>query len=113
MVAIEFVHAGTQTLIELRSAVLSDVDVDVPGRENVLSEINIRNAASHIGKWVLYERTGVIAVEYDLLGDHLQEDELLTAVTAVARLADQGDDQLQRSLGTGRRAIDVKVPSTR
>jgi hypothetical protein len=49
---------------------------------------------------------GTISVEYDLLGDHLQENELMTGLAELARLADHHDDQLQQKLG-GRRSFEA------
>lgn len=107
-VFVGFFRLGSQIIITLRAPVLSDVD-SAP-TDAVLRELNRRNCASHFGKWTFHETAQMISVEYDLLGDHLQEDELLTAVAAVARLADSGDDALQKELGTGRRAIDISLP---
>ncbi len=53
----------------------------------------------------LDEEHGAILVEYDLLGDHLQEDELMTALATIARLADRQDDVLQLRFG-GARAFE-------
>jgi antirestriction protein len=103
VVVLSFEQIGAQVVIALRAPVLSDVS---PSSEGVLAELNRRNCESHFGKWAYYASTEVIVVEYDLLGDHLQEDELMTAVAAIARLADEGDDALQQTLGTGRRAAE-------
>lgn len=108
-VVVGFFRVGAQVVITLRSPVLSDISLGHVATEEVLLEVNKRNCDTHFGKWVFYEDVRVIAVEYDLLGDHLQEEELLTAIAAIARLADSGDDALQQQLGTGRRAADTDV----
>jgi hypothetical protein len=102
-VAIELVEWGAQTLIEISSHVL----IGVEGKtKRVLREVNALNTTSNFGRWVYYEDSNTVSVEYDLLGDHLQENELMTGLAAVARLADYRDDQLQRKLG-GVRAFEV------
>lgn len=101
-VAIEFVDWGTQTLIEISSNVLTGVEGKT---KEILREINALNMSSHFGRWVFYRDSSTISVEYDLLGDHLQENELMTALAAIARLADYHDDLLQKKLG-GVRAFE-------
>lgn len=103
-VLVGFTPLGEQTVIALRAPVLHDVPLD-DGASAALHALNDLNRATHFGKWTLYEDERVIVVEYDLLGDYLQENELMTALTALARLADQQDDVLQRQLG-GRRSFE-------
>lgn len=102
-VTIELVDWGAQTLIQIGSNVLGAVEQP---RKRVLREVNRLNTLAHFGRWVYYEDTATVALEYDLLGDHLQENELMTALAAIARLADYHDDQLQRELG-GQRAFEA------
>jgi hypothetical protein len=102
-VSIELTNWGSQTLIQIRSNVLFDVDV---ATKLALKEVNRLNMTSQFGRWVYYSKSRTVSVEYDLLGDHLQENELMTGLTALARAADYHDDQLQGMLG-GRRAFEV------
>ena len=99
-----FATLGEQTVITLRAPVLREVPVDSQ-TEAILATLNRLNRESHFGKWALYDAERVIALEYDLLGDHLQENELMTALTMLARLADQQDDLLQQQFG-GSRAFE-------
>jgi hypothetical protein len=94
---------GKQVLIQVRSNVLRDLPYG--DAERVLAELNQLNCASFFGKWVYYVEERLIALEYDLLGDHLQEEELMTALATVARLADRHDDILQGVLG-GHKAVE-------
>lgn len=94
---------GEQVLIQLRSNVLCDVPTTETGQ--ILAELNKLNCASFFGKWVYYVDERLVALEYDLLGDHLQDEELMTALATVARLADRHDDILQGVLG-GRKAVE-------
>jgi T3SS (YopN, CesT) and YbjN peptide-binding chaperone 1 len=96
-----FTALGAQTLITLRAPVLHNVLL-AGNTAAIHATLNELNCASHFGKWALYENENLIALEYDLLGDHLQEDELMTALTALARLADQQDDLLQQKFGGNR-----------
>lgn len=103
-VLVGFTPLGEQIVIALRAPVLHDVPLE-DGASAVLHALNQLNRTTHFGKWTLYEDLRIVVVEYDLLGDHLQENELMTALTALARLADQQDDVLQRQLG-GRRSFE-------
>ncbi|WP_156671060.1 MULTISPECIES: hypothetical protein [unclassified Mycobacterium] len=94
---------GSQTLIEISSDVLVGVDSN---SERILEEVNALNMTSKFCRWVYYEDSKTISVEYVLLGDHLQENELMTALAALARRADYHDDLLQQKLG-GKRAFEV------
>jgi hypothetical protein len=102
-VSIELADWGSQTLIQISSNVLSDVNATT---KRVLKEVNRLNMASQFGRWVYYSKQRTVSVEYDLLGDHLQENELMTGLAALARAADYHDDRLQKVLG-GRRAFEV------
>ncbi|VEG45357.1 Uncharacterised protein [Mycolicibacterium flavescens] len=101
-VAIELANWGEQTLIRISSNALSDVDGPT---KLVLKQVNRLNMETQFGRWVYYKDARTITIEYDLLGDHLQENELMTSLAAVARAADHQDDQLQSVLG-GRRAFE-------
>jgi hypothetical protein len=103
VVHLRFAMLGEQVLIQLRSNVLCDVATR--RTESVLEELNRLNCASFFGKWVYYVEERLVALEYDLLGDHLQEEELMTALATVARLADRHDDILQGVVG-GRKAVE-------
>lgn len=101
-VSIELGAWGVQTLIQVSADVLTGVDA--PGRQ-ARREVNRLNVESHFCRWVYYRDSKTISVEYDLLGDHLQENELMTSLAALARAADFHDDELQKVLG-GRRAFE-------
>lgn len=101
-IAIQLVQWGAQTLIHISSHVLVGVEDKT---KRILKELNRLNEESHFGRWVYYRENKAIAVEYELLGDHLQENELMTSLAALARLADYHDDVLQRKLG-GARAFE-------
>ena len=103
IVRIDLAGWGAQTLIQIRSILLSGLACDAS--YNLLSEVNRLNSDTLFGKWVYYEDEGILALEYDLLGDHLQEAELMTALAAIARLADHHDDILQAKLG-GQKGTD-------
>jgi len=95
---------GDQVLVQLRSDVLRDVSPNATTR--VLEELNSLNCSTLFGKWVYHIAQHVVALEYDLLGDHLHENELMTALTMVARLADRHDDLLQAQFGGRKAAVD-------
>lgn len=105
LVQMNVVPLGAQHVITLRAPVLRELN-GLNTSLDLLRELNRMNAASHFGKWVYYEDQALLALEYDLLGDHLQEDELMTALAAIGRLADAEDDRLQALLGLGVRAFE-------
>jgi len=96
---------GRQALVTVRSPVLRDIP-DLTDRHAILGRLNDLNVASHFGKWAYYEEQGLIGLEYDLLGDDLQDEELLTALTTLARSADHVDDRLKDEFG-GLRAFET------
>lgn len=100
-----FAPLGMQTLVTLRAPVLRNVPLEAEDGA-IHAALNDLNCASHFGKWAFYSEERLIALEYDLLGDHLQENELMTALTSLARLADQQDDVLQRRFG-GERSFEA------
>lgn len=94
---------GAQVIITLRAPVLREVPHQ--RRAELLDVLNGLNRETHFGKWAFYDGERLVALEYDLLGDYLQEDELMTAIAALARVADQQDDLLQQRFG-GHRAYE-------
>lgn len=105
VVHVGFGKSGRQVLIHLRSPVLQEIHPDATLDGGLLRDLNALNADCVFGKWVLYDIERVVSLEYDLLGDHLQEDELMTALALVAREADHHDDVLQQKFG-GRKAFE-------
>lgn len=101
-VSIDVGSWGLQTIIHLRSNVLSKVEADT---KQTIKEVNRLNMQAQFGRWVFYKKLRTIAIEYELLGDHLQENELMTGLAALARAADHHDDHLKHLLG-GLRAFE-------
>lgn len=93
---------GSQTVLQISSRVVVEVGAN---DDRVLAEINRLNTETQFGRWVYYRESRAVCVEYFLLGDHLQEAELMTVLAALARAADYYDDPLQKLLG-GRRAFE-------
>ncbi|HKP90075.1 MAG TPA: YbjN domain-containing protein [Thermoleophilaceae bacterium] len=101
-----------QTMISLAADVLVDVEVTAENRLQLLEHLNALNQTSLFGRFFLDADRATIVLRYDLLGDELESSELINALYSVGVLADQADDELQRQLGTGRRAADL-TPSER
>lgn len=107
-VLIEFHDWGRdQTMISLRSEVLVEVEVGEDNRVQVLEHLNALNQASLFGRFHLDADMSTVVLQHDLLGDHLQSDELINALFTVGVLADDADDQLLREFGSGKRAVDL------
>lgn len=105
-VILEFDDLGGGAVIRVSAVVLDELDVDEEREEVALRALNDRNRSLRFGKFTWESATRQIRLEYDLLGDYLQPEELMNAVAAVARLADDHDDLLRDELGSGRRASD-------
>ena len=105
LVSIGFDQVGEQVIIEMRSQVLREVPDFQAKVLELLRALNELNLRSRFGKWVADESRTTVALEYDLLGDHLQEEEFMTALAMIARLADREDDLLQTRFG-GKKAFE-------
>jgi hypothetical protein len=106
-ILIEVVERGESTIIRVSACVLDDVVVDDADVELlVLRALNNRNRTLAYGKFFFDLDRGRVNVEYELLGDFMQDQEFINALTSVAQLADDHDDLLQREIGMGRRAAD-------
>jgi hypothetical protein len=71
--------------------------------------MNDLNASSRFGRFVYYPELRVIALEYDLLGDDLQEAELMYAVDRISNVANAQDEELKVRLGTGLRFQEAEA----
>lgn len=97
---VSFSRFGERTMISFYSPVLQEIDED--GRIAEICELmNELNAASRFGRFVYYPELRAIALEYDLLGDDMQEVELMNAVGLVSETANAQDEELKLVLGTG------------
>jgi hypothetical protein len=97
---VSFSDFGGHRVVSLYSPILQEVD-EAGGVGPILEALNDLNAASRFGRFVYYPELRVIALEYDLLGDDLQEGELMNAVGLVSETANTQDEELKLVLGTG------------
>jgi len=88
------------TLVELLVPLLSGVESS-PG---VLEKLNELNLGLYFGK--AYWHDSGIWIAHNLLGNHLDGDELIAAVGMLSSVADQLDDDLRSKFG-GTRWIDT------
>jgi hypothetical protein len=111
-VEIDFdVWARDRTMIRLRAHVLEDVEVRDSNRVDILEHLNALNQTALFGRFYLDADRSTIVLEHELLGDDLDAVELINALYTLGLVADQTDDELQRSVGTGRRAIELPPES--
>lgn len=103
---IGFRRTGDATVIALSSIVLDEVVLDSDRELHLLRSLNDRNRRLPFGKFFLDGERGELVVEYEILGEDLSEVELMTALVAVASLADDHDDLIQDEFDTGRRASE-------
>ena len=99
---ISFSEFVGNTMISIHSPLLQEIE-EPQNRAELLEVVNDLNAQSRFGRFVYYPELRVIALEYDLLGDDLQESELMNAVMLISEVANARDEELKVRLGTGRR----------
>lgn len=85
------------TVITLSSPILQGIDETGPGGAAALNRLNTLNKNSFFTKFTFED--GTLIVEYDLLADRLQADELMNALSVVATSAEVLDDELVDELG--------------
>ena len=81
------------TIIELVCPVLNNVDVS----EELMKRLNELNEKLYFGK--AYWRNKEVWIAHNLLGDHLDSDELIACVGMMAVVADHLDDELKARFG--------------
>ncbi len=91
-------------IIELVSPVLDGVAQS----DGLMQKINALNEKLYFGK--VYWRSDEVWLAHNLLGDHLDSDELIASVGMLAVVADRIDDELQKRFG-GRRWRDAASPT--
>ncbi|MGI8729266.1 MAG: YbjN domain-containing protein [Solirubrobacteraceae bacterium] len=96
-----------QSVVRLRAHVLEQVDVRPENRLEILEHLNALNQSALFGRFYLDADRTTIMLEHELLADDLDASELMNALFTVGLVADQTDDELQRSLGTGRRRFEI------
>ena len=97
------------SVVHISACVLDAIELSAEDEFRVLRSLNERNRSLPYGKFFFDSTTGEIQVEYELLGDHMQDAEFMNALTTVAKVADDHDDILMAELGQGRRAADRKT----
>src|SRR4051812_4386998 len=105
-IVVEFDNLAGGNVIRVSAVVLDELELAPGAEKGALRAVNDRNRSLRFGKFVLHEDARAISLEYDLLADFLQPEELMNAVSAVAQMADEHDDLLGSELGSGRRAVD-------
>ena len=101
-------RTGESSVMHVSACVLDAIAVSGDEELRLLRSLNERNRTLPYGKFFLDLAAGEIHVEYELLGDYMQDEEFMNALTTVARLADDHDDVLKAELGHGRRGADRK-----
>lgn len=106
-VVIDFFDWGESTVINLHAAVLEKVDSSGKRMQKILEAMNEKNGSTAFARFHFDKAQGTINLGYHLLGNELESPELMNALSVVAQLADQVDDELRESVGSGVRAEDV------
>ncbi len=91
--------AGGHSVCELLCPVLSDVE----SSHGLLEKLNELNMSLYFGKAYWHDRGVWLA--HNLLGDHLDRDEMIAALGIMSTVADKLDDELKDRFG-GKRWIE-------
>jgi hypothetical protein len=105
---VSFHRFGDATIVSLYSPVLQEVE-EADRIGEIFQAMNDLNASSRFGRFVYYPELRVIALEYDLVGDELQESELMYAVDLISTVANSQDEELKLRLGTGLRFHEAEA----
>ncbi len=92
-VAVEEIHG--RTVVLLSANVLADVELTAQASAGLLTA----NASLRFGKFAWLPEERLITVDYELLGDTLDPDELGFTLAAVREIADHSDEKLHALLG--------------
>jgi Putative bacterial sensory transduction regulator len=101
-------RTGESSVMRVSACVVDAVAVSDDDEFRLLRSLNERNRSLPYGKFFFDRAAGEVHIEYEVLGDDLQDSEFMNALTTVARIADDHDDILIAELGHGRRAADRK-----
>lgn len=85
-------------VVSLSSPVLQDIDMTGENYAKGLMIVNRLNHQQYFAKFYLQD-DGLLKLEHDLLGTHLQGEELMASLDQISGMADHLDDHLQRELG--------------
>ena len=108
-IEITFSDAGPRVVITLSAVVLMGVRLEDERRVIALERLNALNSEARFGKFVLDDRREAIRLDYDVMGDELDANELLVPFETLAGIADEYDDQLMQELACGHRAADLRA----
>lgn len=93
-----------QTCVEIFSYVVIDIEVTEALMCYLLS-YNLKLVLGAFGLSMNESGKGTIVLTHTILGDTMQKEELYASVSAIARVADNLDDQIVKSFG-GKTALD-------
>jgi hypothetical protein len=99
-------RTAESSVVHISACVLDEIQLADEDEFRILRSLNERNRSLPYGKFFFDSSAGEIQVEYELLGDHMQDAEFMNGLTTVARIADDHDDVLRAELGQGRRGAD-------
>jgi hypothetical protein len=94
---------ATQSCVEISSYVVVDVEV-TEALMHFLLTTNTRLTLGGFGLSIDEQGKGTVVLSHTILGETLSKEELFVSVSAIARVADDLDDQIVATFG-GRTAI--------
>lgn len=96
-----------RVVVHLSALVLGEIpEDDTEAWSKAFVICNGLNQDLIFGRWVVYPEAGMILLEHELVGQTLDDPEILGAVATMGAMADQWDDRLLQELGVGRRLFE-------
>ncbi len=89
-------ESHAHTIVNFAAHVLGGISEEAP-----LGLLPVVNGNLPLGKFCFYPDAGLVTLEYELLGETLDEEEFEAAVSALAIQADEWDDRLQTEYDFG------------
>jgi hypothetical protein len=97
---------GMSVLVSLSSTVLMEIPDEEQTNLKAALIANDLNSIQRMGRWVFYPNKRTFELEYEILGDSLEPNNLGAGITSLAMSGDQYDESLKNELG-GKRVIDL------
>lgn len=95
-VYIDFYEHGPHTVVRFKAIVLHDISEDSP-----IGVLPMINGGLPFVNFCFYPDEKLVTLEYELIGESMDEAEFRNALAALASIADGWDDRLQQEFGFG------------
>lgn len=95
----------TSVLVLLSSVILMEIPDEDQTKFKAAALANHLNSMQLLGRWVFYPDKRTIELEYEMRGDSLAPDDIISSIISIGVSGDQEDENLQKILG-GKKSLD-------